>query len=123
MVSLPFPCPCPILMFLLSPCPTYCPHIPICHIIPSSDVKEHDVSPDNLEPVKEEPHHEEIPPAKDDLPVKGGPLNIEGDEIPQSSAEPGATEHDVEPSVGGVSGFLSGFAAAVQSTVSQLHIL
>lgn len=90
----------------------------VCRL--ADDVKEHDVSPDNLKPVKEEPHHEEIPPAKDDLPVKGGPLNIEGDEIPQSSAEPGATEHDVEPSVGGVSGFLSGFAAAVQSTSQGL---
>lgn len=51
----------------------------------------------------EEPHPHEGLPAE------------EGIEIPQSSTAAGSAD---EPGVTGVSGFLSGFAAAVQSTVS-----
>ena len=73
-----------------------------------ADVKEHDV----LEPIREEPHHQEGPPAEE-LPLD---QEVGGEMLP-SSTNAGSAE---EPGVGGVSGFLSGFAAAVQSTVSPL---
>lgn len=92
-----------------SPYPlSFTPH----HVVtPPTDIKEHDASPDNLEPVTEEPHPQD------------GPLNIEGPppgpESTEHTKEPTMEGVSKEPSTGGVSGFLSGFAAAVQTTVSS----
>ncbi len=76
-----------------------------CCLILPAEIKEHDPSPD---PVLEEPHHQEGPLDRE------GPLDKEGDRISQT---PQSSGHD---NLGAVSGFLSGFAAAVQTTVSMV---
>jgi hypothetical protein len=77
-------------------------------VLELTEVKEHDVSPEDLDPIKEEPHHQE---ARVDAEEGGSAL---------PSADLESSEHADER---GVSGFLSGFAAAVQSTVSQYNVL
>lgn len=75
----------------------------VCRL--ADEIKEHDPSPD---PVLEEPHHQEGPLDRE------GPLDKEGDRISQT---PQSSGHD---NLGAVSGFLSGFAAAVQTTSQGL---
>lgn len=62
---------------------------------------EHDVPPEDLEPVKDEPHHQD----------EAEPLALSDSD----KAEP--SQNQAESNFGAVSGFFSGFAAAVQTTV------
>ncbi len=75
-----------------------------------AEIKEHDVSPVDLEPVTEEPHHQKMsPPAGEE----GATERLEEEE--EQEEEEGGTKKD--PNFRAVSGFFSGFAAAVQNTV------
>ena len=71
----------------------------------AAEIKEHDVSPEDVQPVKEEPHHRDVtPPTGGDSSPVAPPGPLEGEEHKDSNFR-------------AVSGFFSGFAAAVQNTV------
>lgn len=72
------------------------------------DMKEHDVSPDI---VNEEPHFQDDPPDE----------TTENSQPPRELESMEHEKHE-ESNLGAVSGFLSGFAAAVQNTVSHLSL-
>lgn len=80
--------------------------------LPCVEIKEHDVSPEAGDIVTDEPHHQNQPSA-DDTP--------ETPEATESPHDPGSRQHEQQQDLnfGAVSGFLSGFAAAVQATVSS----
>lgn len=73
-----------------------------CH---HAEMVEHDVSPVVMEPVREEPH----PQQPEDSPSSEPAGDKEAE---------GVVSEDQEAVSGGMSGFLSSFAAVVQTTVS-----
>ena len=73
----------------------------------NAEMVEHDASPEDLELIKEEPHHWKTQEG--------------GDPVQSNEREPSSeADTETELNFGAVSGFFSGFAAAVQTTVIVL---
>lgn len=89
--------------------------------VQSIEMVEHDIPPEEREPVLEEPHKkkEEKEKEKEREEESSEGESKTGEDQPSQPSETAAAATDTQPSYAGVSTFFSGIASMVQTTVSS----
>ena len=86
--------------------------------VQSIEMVEHDIPPEEREPVLEEPHKKKEEKEEKEEEDSEGERKT-GEDQPSQPSEAAAAATDTQPSYAGVSTFFSGIASMVQTTVSS----